>query len=152
MAAGAARPGLHRMGERGGDPTDGPKARGAEGQHRMPLMLELCPMEGALASAALADEFAFLVSHNGGGVNSMPGQASRMGGLNPGYNPVTSEFAQRSMVLRCFTVSDSPAETLARRFYFPFRAPGRPCDPQQYSLRVSAPPRELVFLIDTRWK
>ena len=53
------------MADSGGEPTDGPKARGAERQHRVTRMTKHRPMERALLPTTLADECTFHLSHNG---------------------------------------------------------------------------------------
>jgi hypothetical protein len=65
--AGAAGPRLHGVAYSGGEPTDRPQPGGAAREQGMAFVTKLGPAKDALASATLADEYAFLLSHNGGG-------------------------------------------------------------------------------------
>jgi hypothetical protein len=69
--AGTTCPRLQCMAHSGREPADGPQARGAAGQQHVAFVPELRSMECALPSAALADEYAFLLSHNRT-LNSIP--------------------------------------------------------------------------------
>jgi hypothetical protein len=64
MGASAASPGLERMADGGRYPTDRPKTRRATRQECVAFVPKLCPVECALASATLADEYALFVCHN----------------------------------------------------------------------------------------